>query len=92
MGFTKDCNDCWVENVMCDFNSCVATCLKMVIFNEANNVDGGGLNACLNCDEKICGTAFLKCAGANRRRSGIISDISRATTSVCLSVDTNIWT
>jgi len=91
VGFSDTCNNCWVDNVMCDYRNCVFTCLKMIIFNERNNVDGGGLNACLNCDEKICGTAFLQCAGANRRRCGIVSDIAREQKSLCQSVDADIW-
>ena len=35
------------------------------------------LNECLECDEKLCGPNFLHCAGANRRRLGIVSDIAR---------------
>mmetsp|Transcript_4770 Transcript_4770/g.7200 ORF Transcript_4770/g.7200 Transcript_4770/m.7200 type:complete len:292 (+) Transcript_4770:44-919(+) len=35
------------------------------------------LNACLECDEKLCGPDFIDCAGANRRRLGIVSDIKR---------------
>ena len=77
-GFTDDCNTCWTENVMCDMRSCVFTCLKMILTGQRNN-DGkdGELNDCLLCDEKLCGPAFIDCAGANRRRSGIVSDIGR---------------
>ena len=28
-------------------------------------------------DERLCGPGFLECAGANRRQSGIVSDIGR---------------
>lgn len=38
---------------------------------------------CLKCDENTCGPAFIKCAGANRRSSGIISDIDRVSSEVC---------
>jgi hypothetical protein len=60
-------------------------------------VEGGGaskkLNRCTNCDEKRCGPAFVKCAGANRRRSGIVSDIDRdLDQEVCQSVDKEWWT
>ena len=37
------------------------------------------LSPCLECDEKMCGPAFTTCAGANRRRSGIKTDIERDT-------------
>jgi hypothetical protein len=74
----------------------------MLLFNENNNKDenddaddiasnsnngGGALNACLKCDEKMCGPAFITCAGANRRRSGIISDIERDVESDSTSVE-----
>jgi hypothetical protein len=45
------------------------------------------LNRCLECDEKICGRDFLSCAGANRRRTGIYSDIGRADESVFVDMD-----
>ncbi|GMH61476.1 hypothetical protein TL16_g10659 [Triparma laevis f. inornata] len=77
VGFTDGCNDCWTENVMCDMKKCVFTCLKMIMTGQRNNGGDGKLNDCLLCDEKLCGPAFIECAGANRRRSGIISDIGR---------------
>ena len=90
VGFTSSCNDCWVDNVMCTLKSCAFTCIKSVFLKgESNNVDGSKeLNACLECDEKMCGPQFIQCAGANRRRSGIISDIGRdADMEVCQEVD-----
>ena len=79
VGFTPGCNDCWVENVMCDLRSCVFTCLKMMLTGRKgkNNGDGGELNDCLRCDEQLCGPEFIRCAGANRRRAGIKSAIGR---------------
>jgi hypothetical protein len=54
------------------------TCLKsMYLLREAKNQKDGSLNKCLECDENICGPAFVQCAGANRRRQGIRSDIRR---------------
>jgi hypothetical protein len=35
----------------------------------------------------MCGTAFIKCAGANRRRAGIPSDIGRVDLQLCTVVD-----
>lgn len=40
-------------------------------------------NACLACDEENCGPAFMACAGANRRRAGIPSDIERQGDELC---------
>merc|ERR1719273_1105249 len=68
------------ENVMCDLRNCIFTCLKHGFLNggrSAGTVEGGQTNPCLECDEKMCGREFIKCAGANRRRSGIVSDIER---------------
>ena len=55
---------------------------------ESNNRGGAELNSCLECDEKLCGPAFIQCAGANRRRLGIESDIKRdVTLEQCQLVD-----
>lgn len=76
VGFTAACSKCWSDNIRCTSSKCRLTCLKSFLFKEPNNYDGN-LNSCLECDEKLCGPAFLKCAGANRRRLGIVSDIAR---------------
>lgn len=77
VGFTPSCNDCWVDNIRCTFQSCKFTCLRYKIFGESNNNEHGGLNRCLQCDEQMCGPEFLSCSGANRRRMGVVSDIGR---------------
>ena len=93
VGFTQGCNKCWVDNVMCDMKSCVFTCLKMIVTGERNNAGKNReLNDCLLCDEKLCGPAFISCAGANRRRSGIVSDIGRDDEAeVCKDVGLGWW-
>lgn len=88
VGFTPGCTTCWVDNVMCTQAACMYTCIRSLMLREANNAGSGQLNRCLECDEKMCGPAFITCAGANRRRSGIISDIGRDDVSeVCKKVD-----
>jgi len=81
IGFTVDCASCWNENIKCTISKCKFTCLKTKLYREPNNIlrDDGilQLNDCLECDEKTCGTEFLRCAGANRRQLGIMSDIQR---------------
>lgn len=78
VGFTPACGGCWVDNVMCDYKNCLMTCIKSVFFyGESNNKGSDALNDCLNCDEVMCGPEFIQCAGANRRRAGIITDIDR---------------
>ena len=50
------------------------------------------LNRCTFCDERRCGIAFVECAGANRRRSGILSDIERdLEQEVCQEVEGPWW-
>lgn len=78
------CMDVWVDNIMCDANSCKSKCWSK-FFNAKNQkteIIGRPrfwhFNAqCLKCDELYCGPAFIKGAGANRRSTGIESDIKR---------------
>jgi len=82
VGFTKPCEDCWVENIKCTKTHCKFTCLLSLLneitggTNSTNKADGS-LNDCLQCDERMCGPQFLKCSGSNRRRLGLPSDIGR---------------
>mmetsp|Transcript_14276 Transcript_14276/g.18029 ORF Transcript_14276/g.18029 Transcript_14276/m.18029 type:complete len:228 (-) Transcript_14276:1324-2007(-) len=88
IGFTPACSLCWSDNVRCTRENCRFTCLKYFIMRESNNRGGVELNSCLECDEKLCGPAFIQCAGANRRRLGIESDIKRdVTLEQCQLVD-----
>ena len=45
--------------------------------------NSGDYSGCLKCDEKHCGPEFIRCAGANRRSSGIESDIHKADSEIC---------
>lgn len=85
VGFTAECTACWVDNVVCDQRNCVFTCLYSLLRGEKNNRDAAPeeLSSCLRCDEKLCGPAFMGCAGANRRRSSITSDIGRSAAEMC---------
>jgi hypothetical protein len=94
VGLTSGCNDCWADNIMCDLRLCLFSCFFHAIF--AKGVHGGSsnetLNPCTQCDEVRCGPAFLKCAGANRRRTGIVTDIERTIhAEVCTSVQPKWW-
>jgi hypothetical protein len=94
IGFTDECNTCWVENIMCDVRSCLFTCMWHAIFSEVNSdsEDQQALNRCTECDEKRCGPAFVKCAGANRRRSGILSEFERdLDNEFCQHVESGWW-
>jgi hypothetical protein len=83
VGFTSQCSSCWVENVECDHNACKFTCLWGLLRGEPNNRDADELSDCLKCDEVMCGPGFITCAGANRRRLGITSDIGRSRAEMC---------
>ena len=91
VGFTRECEQCWTNDVVCSFQNCKYTCIKhkfIVGEKGTNDDDTGILNPCLNCDEKICGPAFIQCSGANRRRMGIVSDIERSGhLEQCIKVD-----
>ena len=87
VGFTSKCMDCWMENILCDRKHCLAVCLESMLKNESYVDEHGNLNKCLQCDEDKCGPAFKKCAGANRRRSCIASDIFRDQSTICKDCD-----
>ena len=94
VGFTNDCEHCWVENIMCDLKYCVFSCMWYGLFNSIDGGDAASklLNPCTECDEKRCGPAFIECAGANRRRSGILSDIERdERLEVCDDLTSDWW-
>ena len=82
-GFGPTCMDCWTDNIMCDSAQCSTNPYCIEKFLNPNNT--GAFSGCLKCDENHCGAEFIRCAGANRRSSGILSDIRRATSEVCKS-------
>ena len=51
--FTPKCNDCWIENILCDRKKCMMTCLWSFIKNEPYVDKDGKLNKCLQCDESL---------------------------------------
>ena len=75
------CMECWTDNIMCDSTQCNTNPSCIEKFINPNNT--GAFSGCLKCDEKHCGASFIRCAGANRRSSGIISDIQRIGEEVC---------
>jgi hypothetical protein len=96
VGFTSGCNECWVENIMCDLRYCVFICFWHAIFSQLVSGEDDNapeaLNRCTLCDERRCGPQFITCAGVNRRRSGILSDIERdEQLEVCRSVQPQQW-
>lgn len=92
-GLSEGCIECWVDNILCSIKSCVFTCLwrQLTSWGDEKSV-GGELNDCTRCDELRCGRGFLMCAGANRRRTGIVSDIERDhDQEVCNDADEEFW-
>jgi hypothetical protein len=92
-GMTNDCTKCWVLNYQCNLQNCVRTCVKHRFFpflpslNSWEDSDST-LDPCFACDEKLCGPVFVACAGANRRRVGVVSDIDRdADREICDKVE-----
>ncbi len=77
----SSCMDCWTDNVACDAVQCRSNLACIWKFFDPSNP--GSLRGCLACDEKHCGPEFIRCAGANRRSSGIVSDIHRPSDQVC---------
>ena len=77
VGLTPSCTDCWVDNMRCTAVHCLGVCLNAKLHGTPPNGPDGALNPCLACDEAYCGDPFIRCAGANRRRAGIVSDIAR---------------
>ena len=69
------CMDTWVDNIINDASLCTHFCLTK--FLQSGNTGNFARDACLQCDEYTSGPAFIKGAGANRRSSGIVSDIDR---------------
>jgi len=78
---------------MCDLRHCIFTCFFEAMFSRGIH-DGSSnesLNRCTLCDELRCGPAFIECAGANRRRTGILSDIERSDQQVCAARTEEWW-
>lgn len=75
------CMDCWTDNIMNDAIYCKTNvdCLKK-FFDPTND---GAVAGCLECDEENSGPEFIRCAGANRRSTGIVSDIDRTDDEIC---------
>ena len=75
------CMDCWTDNIRNDAVYCRSnpSCIKK-FFDPSNS---GAFQGCLKCDEENSGAEFIRCAGSNRRSSGIRSDIDRHAYEIC---------
>ena len=58
------------DNVACDAVACVSNqdCIRRFFYPAGTSFSG-----CIKCDEVNCGADFIRCAGANRRSSGVSS-------------------
>lgn len=85
MGLTPDCATCWQQNMECTTAHCFHECIlgHGNPLTASNNINGTALSSCLECDELRCSHAFLRCAGANRRLAGVVTDIGRTKGEVC---------
>lgn len=84
VNLTPKCNECWVKDVKCSFDNCIHECLLSSIISHHPN------NACIECNENKCGPKFKECVGANRRRSGIITDIYHPANEICSIMDPSL--
>lgn len=75
LGFTKACARVWAFNTRFTRGKCLATCLTQL--EAPYHQPDGGLNACLECDERESGAVFKAAAGRTRRNTGIPSAICR---------------
>jgi hypothetical protein len=92
VGFTNSCNDCWVNSVMCTIVNCKFTCTKDFLLNYKGIINqDDAMKACLQCNNQMCGSAFLQCAGSSPQRIGIAGrNTSRSNDQNCPYVDV-LW-
>ena len=93
---SSDCVECWIQNVQCNWNHCFKTCIKHKappfkwLPSLYHRKHESPLDPCVECDERMCGPTFVTCAGANRRRVGVVSDLQRnLELEICDKVDWN---
>ena len=70
------CMDTWLDDIINDGFVCTGDCMSRL--RHTNNTGDYARDKCLQCDEYSSGPAFIKGAGANRRASGLKSDIDRS--------------
>ena len=96
IGFDEECSECWYEATRCNIASCAQYCLFGWTnpLSSSNTLDGDGgdggdggyqLNKCMECDEVYCSAYYLQSCGANRRTSGVVTDIKRREEFVCMA-------
>ena len=77
LGLTPACAETWLYNAQNTREGCELVCLRAWAFGWPANKPDGSLNDCLQCDEDKSGPVFKAVAGRTRRRSGLLSAITR---------------
>lgn len=75
LGFTNACARIWAFNTRATRGKCFGACFSLL--EAAYHLPDGGLNACLECDERESGAVFKAVAGRTRRNTGLPSAICR---------------
>jgi hypothetical protein len=77
LGFTRPCAVIWNYDGVFDGKNCAGICIKELLSPYNAAPPACTLNACLECDEEKAGPLFKRFAARTRRRSGLISVITR---------------
>ena len=87
IGFSNSCSECWFEATRCNLQSCAGYCLfgweNPLSVSSTTAAGSKQLNSCMHCDEIHCSAYYLQSCGANRRTSGVVTDIDRPDEHVC---------
>ncbi|HVJ92723.1 MAG TPA: hypothetical protein VM580_23140 [Labilithrix sp.] len=75
LGFDRACAQIWKYNTAHTRESCTAICIANL--TQSYNLEDGGLNPCLQCDEDKSGAVFKAVAGRTRRNTGLPNAICR---------------
>ena len=77
LGFTAPCSEIWNYDGQQTRKKCMTTCIGHLDSPNNGPEPACKLNSCLQCDEDEAGPIFKKFAARTRRRSGILSAITR---------------
>lgn len=75
LGFTAACARVWAYNTRFTRGRCFGTCFPLL--EAPYHLADGGVNACLECDERESGAIFKAVAGRTRRNTGVPSAVCR---------------
>jgi hypothetical protein len=75
LGFDRPCAQIWAYNTAHTRDACLAICIANI--KTPYNLEDGGINPCLQCDEDMSGAVFKSVAGRTRRNSGLPNAICR---------------